>query len=78
MSFLEFQKKQPMHEFQLFQNTIKYFIAIMLETSDDVKVDYSVEIQGLEINIHTPFFSAFAISGSAVGVDSHVGQDGFC
>lgn len=51
MSFLEFQKKQPVHEFQLFQNTIKRFIAIMLETSDDIQIEYSVETQGLEITI---------------------------
>ncbi len=62
MSFLEFQKKHPVHEFQLFQNTIKQFMAIMLETSDDVKVEYSVETQGLEITIGDKKESIYSLS----------------
>lgn len=52
MSFLEFQKKQPVHEFQLFQDTVKKFMSIMMETSDDdIKIEYSIETQGMEITI---------------------------
>lgn len=51
MSFLEFQRKQEVHEYQLFQNTIKQFMSIMLETSDDVKIEYSVESSGMELTI---------------------------
>lgn len=51
MSFLEYQKKHTVHEYQLFQNTIKKFMAIMLETSDDIKIEYSIETQGMEITI---------------------------
>ena len=51
MSFLEFQKKREVHEYQLFKNTIKKFMSIMLETSDDVKIEYSVESSGMELTI---------------------------
>lgn len=51
MSFLEYQKKHTVHEYQLFQNTIKKFMAIMLETSEDIKIEYSIETQGMEITI---------------------------
>ena len=51
MSFLEYQKRHTVHEYQLFQNTIKKFMAIMLETSDDIKIEYSIETQGMEITI---------------------------
>ena len=62
MSFLEFQKKQTVHEFQLFQNTIKKFMAIMLETSDDIKIEYSIETQGMEITIGEHKDSIYNIS----------------
>ena len=51
MSFLEYQKKHTVHEYQLFQNTIKKFMAIMLDISDDIKIEYSIETQGMEITI---------------------------
>ena len=51
MSFLEFQKKQEVHEYQLFQNTIKKFMSIMLETKDDIKIEYSVESSGMELTM---------------------------
>ena len=51
MSFLEYQKRQTIHEYRLFQNTIKKFMSIMLETSDDMQIEYSIESQGMEITI---------------------------
>ena len=51
MSFLEYQKKHPVHEYQLFQNTIRHFMKAMLETSEDIQIEYSIETQGMEITI---------------------------
>lgn len=51
MSFLEYQKKHPVHEYQLFQNTISHFMQAMLETSEGIQIEYSIETQGMEITI---------------------------
>ena len=51
MSLVEYQKRNTVHEYQLFQNAIKQFMEIMLETSDDIKIEYSIETKGMEITI---------------------------
>ena len=49
MAIMEYERKQVIHEFWLFKDTIKKFMQFMLECDDDIEVSYSTESQGMEV-----------------------------